>query len=215
VIPAPSSQCLRRMTVRWRRAMRWSRPVLTRSRIEILAQSGTPQDATFHYEHNDEGIWGAIKRFFMPDEDTHIYAEGIRRGYAMLVVHTGAGDQEQIISLLESQDAVDVETHAANWRQSGWSGMHEGHASWEQSQRSRSSAGTVSAPPATGASSGIAATGTAGQEEVIPVYEEQFADRQARSRTGQCAGAKLRRRAARTGAGASAGGARSCRTAPS
>lgn len=146
---------------------------IDRSRIEILAQSGTPQDATFHYEHNDEGIWGAIKRFFMPDEDTHIYAEGIRRGYAMLVVHTGAGDQEQIISLLESQDAVDVETHAANWRQSGWSGMHEGHASWEQSQRSRLSAERVSAPAA-GASAGIAATGTAGQEEVIPVYEEQL-----------------------------------------
>src|SRR5437763_14056818 len=115
---------------------------IERSRIEILAQSGTAQDASFHYERNDEGIWGAIKKLFMPDDETHVYAEGIRRGYAMVVVRTGAGDQEQIISLLESQDAVDVETHAANWRQSGWSGMHEGHASWEQSQRSRLSSGT-------------------------------------------------------------------------
>ena len=145
---------------------------IDRSRIEILAQSGIPQDTSFHYERNDEGIWGAIKRFFTPDEDTHVYAEGIRRGYAMLIVRTGAGDQEQIIHLLENLDALDVETHAANWRQSGWSGVHEGHASWEQSQRSRLSAGTVSAP-ATGESSGIAAR-TAGQEEVIPVYEEQL-----------------------------------------
>jgi uncharacterized protein (TIGR02271 family) len=147
---------------------------IDRSRIEILAQSGTAQDASFHYERNEEGIWGAIKRFFMPDEDSHVYAEGIRRGYAMLVVRTGAGDQDQIISLLESQDAIDVETHAANWRQSGWSGVHEGHATW-QSQRSSLTGGTTSAP-ATDASSGVAATGAAGRgrEEVIPVYEEQL-----------------------------------------
>ena len=92
---------------------------IDRSRTEILAQSGAMEDASFHYERNDQGIWGAIKRFFMPDEDTHLYAEGIRRGYAMLIVRTGAGDQEKIISLLESHDAIDVETHAANWRQGG------------------------------------------------------------------------------------------------
>src|SRR5438477_12445108 len=96
-----------------------------------LAQSGTAQDASFHYERNDEGIWGAIKKLFMADDESHLYAEGIRRGYAMLVVRTGAGDQEQIISLLESQNAVDVETHAAEWRQSGWSGAHPGQAAWE------------------------------------------------------------------------------------
>jgi uncharacterized protein (TIGR02271 family) len=101
-----------------------------------------------------------------------LYAEGIRRGYAMLVVRTGAGDQEQIVSLLESQDAVDVEIHAANWRHSGWAGVHEGHTAW-QGQRSSLVGGATSAP-VTGASSSLAATGTAGrgQEEVIPVYEE-------------------------------------------
>jgi uncharacterized protein (TIGR02271 family) len=140
---------------------------IDRSRIEILAQSGTAQDASFHYERNDEGIWGAIKKLFMPDDESHLYAEGIRRGYAMLVVRTGAGDQERIISLLESQDAVDVETHAAEWRQSGWSGVHAGQAAWET--QLGASAATRSA------SSGVA-TGTAGpgQEEVIPVYEEQL-----------------------------------------
>jgi uncharacterized protein (TIGR02271 family) len=145
---------------------------IDRSRIEILAQSGTAQDASFHYERNDEGIWGAIKRLFMPDEDTHVYAEGIRRGYAMLVVRAGDGDQEQIINLLESQDAVDVETHATNWRQSGWSGVHEGHTAW-QGQRSSSIGGLAAA---TDASAGFAATGAAGrgQEEVIPLYEEQL-----------------------------------------
>src|SRR5438270_12967047 len=47
---------------------------IDRSRIEILAQSGTAQDASFHYERNDEGIWGAIKKLFMPDDDSLLYA---------------------------------------------------------------------------------------------------------------------------------------------
>jgi uncharacterized protein (TIGR02271 family) len=142
---------------------------IDRSRTEILAQSGTTQDASFHSERNDEGIWGAIKRLFMPDEDTHVFAEGIRRGYAMLVVRAVAGDQEQIINLLESQDAVDVETHATNWRQSGWSGAHSGQAAWEtrlQALAADKRSGTSSSP----------ATGAAdrGQEEIMPVYEEQL-----------------------------------------
>jgi uncharacterized protein (TIGR02271 family) len=142
---------------------------IDRTRLEILAQSGTAQDASFNYDRNEEGIWGAIKRFLMPDEDTHVYAEGIRRGYAMLVVRTGLGDQEQIIHLLESQDAVDVETHAADWRQSGWSGLHPGQSAWK-SQRTSTTAGA-----ATDRNSGPAATGTTGRrEEVIPVYEEQL-----------------------------------------
>jgi uncharacterized protein (TIGR02271 family) len=146
---------------------------IDRSRIEIVAQSGSAEDTTFHYERNDEGIWAAIKRFFMPDEDTHVYAEGIRRGYAMLVVRTGAGDQEQIIQLLESQDAADVETHAANWRQSGWSGVHQGHSAWQSQSTSMNSARTAAA--ATDRNAGLAATGATGQQkEVIPVYEEQL-----------------------------------------
>jgi len=148
---------------------------IDRSRIEILAQSGGAEDASFHYERNDEGVWAAIKRFFMPDDESHLYAEGVRRGYAMLVVRTGAGDQEPIICLLETQHPVDVETHAAEWRQSGWSGVHEGQSAW-QSRRGSVGAGTTSRAAATDASSGLAATGTAGrtQEEVIPVYEEQL-----------------------------------------
>jgi uncharacterized protein (TIGR02271 family) len=147
---------------------------IDRSRIEILAQSSGAGDASFHYDRNDEGFWGAIKRFFTPDDDTHLYAEGLRRGYAVLVVHVGAGDQDQIITLLESQDAVDVETHAANWRQSGWAGMHEGQAAW-QSRREPLIAGTA-ATAAPAARSDVASTGTVGQsqEEVIPVYEEQL-----------------------------------------
>jgi uncharacterized protein (TIGR02271 family) len=110
---------------------------------------------------------------FTPDEDTHVYAEGVRRGHAMLIVQAGA-EEDRIVSLLESHGAIDVDAKAAEWRQSGWSGTHAGHAAWQGQRASSTREGTLSAT--TGARSGAAAIGAAnvGQEEAIPVYEEEL-----------------------------------------
>jgi uncharacterized protein (TIGR02271 family) len=133
---------------------------IERSRIELLGRSVAEEDTSFRYERNEGGFWAAVKNMFMPDDESHLYAEGINRGHTMLVVRGPTGEQDRIISLLESQNPLDVETHAAQWRQSGWSGMYAGQAGSQTRQ----------------ASSGLATSGTAGQgrEEVIPVYQEQL-----------------------------------------
>jgi len=133
---------------------------IDRSRIELLGRQATEDDTSFRYERNDEGFWAAVKSMFVPDDERHLYAEGIHRGHIMLVVRGPADEQDRIISLLESQHPLDVETHAAQWRQSGWSGMYAAGAGSQTQQ----------------ASSGLATSGTAGRgrEEVIPVYEEQL-----------------------------------------
>jgi hypothetical protein len=46
---------------------------------------------------------GAIKRLFMPDDDSHLYAKGIRRGHPMLVVRAQAGEQDRIERMLETR----------------------------------------------------------------------------------------------------------------
>jgi len=121
---------------------------IDRSRIELLGRSAAKEDTSFGYERNEQGFWAAVKNMFMPDDESHLYAEGINRGHAMLVVRGPIGEQDRIIGLLESQNPLDVETHGAQWRQSGWSGMYGGQAT----------------------------SGTAGRggEEVIPVYQEQL-----------------------------------------
>jgi uncharacterized protein (TIGR02271 family) len=133
---------------------------IERSRIELLGRSAAENDASFRYERNEEGFWAAVKNMFMPEDESHFYAEGINRGHTMLVVLGPIGDEDRIISLLESQNPLDVETHSAQWRQSGWSGMYAGQAGSQTRQTNL----------------GPATSGTAGRgrEEVIPVYQEQL-----------------------------------------
>ena len=64
-----------------------------------------------------------MKNLFMPDDDAHVYAEGVRRGHAMVVVRVNTpGDRDSVLTILEAQNPVDVETKATEWRESGWSG---------------------------------------------------------------------------------------------
>lgn len=74
------------------------------------------------YDRNDSGLWGAIKSLFMPDEEAHGYAEGVRRGHAILVVQPDATmDRHQIIEFLERTDPVDFDAKLEEWRQAGYS----------------------------------------------------------------------------------------------
>lgn len=102
---------------------------------DSLVANGVPQQAIritsreqdrfiggVDYEHNDTGLWGAIKGLFMPDEEAHGYAEGVRRGHAILVVQPDATmDRRRVIDLLESTDPVDFDAKLEEWRQAGYS----------------------------------------------------------------------------------------------
>lgn len=73
------------------------------------------------YERSDSGLWGSIKSLFMPHEEAHGYAEGVRRGHAILVVQPDATmDRHRIVELLESTDPVDFDAKLEEWRQAGY-----------------------------------------------------------------------------------------------
>ena len=132
-----------------------------RSRIEILDRSAADDDASVRYERNEEGLWAAIKNLFMADDESDLYAEGIHRGHAMLIVRGNAGEQDRIITLLEACNPLDVETQAAQWRAAGWSGTYAARAAQTQ--------------PTMQAGRPITAGSVAeDREEVIPVYEEHL-----------------------------------------
>ena len=139
---------------------------IDRSRMELLDRSATEEDASFRYERNEEGIWAAIKNFLMPDDESHVYAEGIGRGHAMLVVRVTAGDEDRIIDLLDAESPLDVETRAGQWRQSGWTGTYAGQTEFHN--RPAATAALTPPPPGAAREAGV------GREEVLPVYEEQL-----------------------------------------
>ena len=115
-----------------------------------LSADGVPLRAIYIVDRSferdaDSGVWGAIKSLFMPDEDAHAYAEGVRRGHSMLVVDpTGLPDRQRIIEVLEHTDPVDFDARLEEWRQAGYT---------YPGQTLTSVAGDASASFATGSSS--------------------------------------------------------------
>jgi len=105
---------------------------------------------------SDLDNWTAIKRHSVPDEDTHLYAEGLRRGHSILVIQAAAGEHDRIMQALGRFNPLDIDEHAAQWRKAGWSGVHPGKATWEVRRQSTQ------------------ATSTGTQEQVVPVYEEEL-----------------------------------------
>jgi stress response protein YsnF len=105
---------------------------------------------------SDLDNWTTIKRHAVPDEDAHLYAEGLGRGHSILVIRAAAGEHDRVMQVLSHFNPIDIDDHAEQWRKSGWSGIHPGKAAWHETSTAR----TTTATPAT-------------KEEVIPVYEEQ------------------------------------------
>ena len=68
------------------------------------------------------GFWASLKEFFLPEEDRHLYAEGLRRGGFAVSVQTDGAAYDSVLDILDRDGAVDMEERAAGWRDEGWSG---------------------------------------------------------------------------------------------
>jgi len=120
---------------------------------------------------DDKGFWESIADFFFPDEDRATYAEGLRRGgYLVTVSAIPAEYYEQALDILDDEGSIDVDERSASWRSEGWTGA----------STAGSSASSYSGIREAGYAdtSDLAATtrrsGSIGDEEVIPVVEEQL-----------------------------------------
>ena len=71
------------------------------------------------------GIIGAIRNAGVPEEEAHLYAEGIRRGGTLVTVHTDQANASRVEEILNSHGAVDVDERGREFRQSGWNRFDE------------------------------------------------------------------------------------------
>lgn len=136
------------------------------SDMDIVNRDAETGYSNFDYERNDQGFWGAIKRFFVPDEDAYGYAEGLRRGHAMLVVQPPAERHDRIAAILEEYDPIDFAAQEEEWRQGGWAG---GAPLMTTSAEAGHGGTGARAEPAA-----RPMTGATGREEAIPVVEEDI-----------------------------------------
>jgi hypothetical protein len=72
------------------------------------------------------GLMGALTAKGMPEQDAHIFAEGLRRGHTLLSVN--AKDEAQVrkaSEIVKRHGAVDLDRAAAAWQTLGWSGRFD------------------------------------------------------------------------------------------
>lgn len=69
------------------------------------------------------GLIGILKDHGISDELAEFYAEGVRRGGALVTVHGVSDDREaDAEKILDGSGAIEVEQLAEEWRRGGWTG---------------------------------------------------------------------------------------------
>ncbi len=118
---------------------------LARTAVRLDAGAGTAEP------QGEKGFLASLRDLFVPDEDRQTYAEGLRRGGAMVSALVEDAKVDGAMDVLERSGAVDLDEREAEWRRSGWTGAAA--AAGTGAIVGASSDGTrtgVSAMPATG-----------------------------------------------------------------
>lgn len=67
------------------------------------------------------GLLGALVGAGVPEEDAHIYTEGVRRGGSLVAVNVDEQDRvDNAYAILQREGAIDIETQSQHWRSEGW-----------------------------------------------------------------------------------------------
>jgi uncharacterized protein (TIGR02271 family) len=146
-------------------------------RVRIVDQSHTSGSGSGSGSSSGdgEGFWSSLKSAFMPEEDSHAYEEGIRRGGYLLCAEVDEQEEQEAMRILDQDGTVDFEQRQQEWRSNGWEGYQGGQ---QQSAASTGTAstgtGSMSAASAGMASAGTGETGRTVEEERIPLVEEEL-----------------------------------------
>lgn len=135
---------------------------------------------TQSFPEASNSLWQSLQDLFLPDEDRHTYAEGLRRGGYLVSVNASDADYERVIDILDDEGTIDIDERASAWRSEGWSGSStSGVSLTETANLTTGITGTSGTTPSAGSGQGATATAmsserVSGGDEVIPVAEEHL-----------------------------------------
>lgn len=69
-----------------------------------------------------KGFFDKVADFFGGHEDTHAYAEGVRRGHFLLTAKVDESEADRAIQILDGSGAIDFDKAQTAWRGEGWTG---------------------------------------------------------------------------------------------
>ena len=87
------------------------------------------------------GILGALVGAGIPEEDANLYAEGVRRGGALVMARVDDQQLEAALDIMERHNVVDIDERGQELRSAGWSRYDEHAGPYDVGQ------GAVSTPP--------------------------------------------------------------------
>jgi len=80
------------------------------------------------------GILGALTDSGVPEQDAHVYAEGVRRGGTLVSARVDDSQVEAASAILRSNRAVDTTARGRAYRDSGWTGYDESAAPYTRDE---------------------------------------------------------------------------------
>jgi hypothetical protein len=71
------------------------------------------------------GIVGALTGAGVPEADAHVYAEGVRRGGALVTARVDETHADTAAAILRNANGIDVADRRKTYEEEGWSGFDE------------------------------------------------------------------------------------------
>jgi hypothetical protein len=147
-----------------------------------------PDNFRATYDANEGmSFWDALKDLFLPQEDRHAYAEGLRRGGYLVSVQTRDANHARALDILDDEGTIDIDERAQEWRREGWTGYSPGTTGSMAAGAVGAAASTTTGlgtggatpgrsglgavPPATAAAAG---RGAVEREPTVPVTDEDL-----------------------------------------
>jgi uncharacterized protein (TIGR02271 family) len=126
--------------------------------------------------HSEPGMWASIKNAFLPDEDRHIYEEGVRRGGFLLTADIDEHQPDEAVRALDhaSVNSIDIDQRSAQWRSEGWTPPVAGAALAGSAAGAATSGIAASSLGSQGIGEDLRATANVGDTQRIQLVEEQL-----------------------------------------
>lgn len=71
------------------------------------------------------GLLGALANAGVPEEDAHVYAEGVRRGGTLVSVRADDTRADTAVAILQAANGVDLTRRRTDYLAEGWEGFDE------------------------------------------------------------------------------------------
>jgi hypothetical protein len=84
-------------------------------------QVANGDDPAVTVQSAEPSFWESLKNMFLPAEDRHSYAEGLRRGGFLLSADVEPELYDRALEVVDSGGAVNMDEREASWVSSGWS----------------------------------------------------------------------------------------------